>query len=120
MSRNVLGPYLVIASLLKRKYSLMRDMEYPNYGGLVVNIYEYLSLNAFVFVFYDEIRRLRRVDLDLVFDLVFDLAFDLVFDLAPPLALNLSNMSLILSDFFLPLEHTKWSGINEGINTCIK
>jgi hypothetical protein len=101
-------------------------------GGLVVNIYEFLSLNAFVFVFYDEIRRLRRVDLDLVFDfdlvfafdlafdLVFDLAFDLVFDLAPPLALNFSNISLILSDLFLPLEHTKWSGINEGINTCIK
>lgn len=69
---------------------------------------EFLSLNAFGFVFYDFLR-LQRFVLVLVF-LAFDflafvfLAFDLVllvflvFDLAPPLGIE-SNICLILVDF---------------------
>ena len=74
---------------------------------------EFLSLNAFGFVFYHDNRRaflrLRRLAFDLVLDLVF-LAFDLVFlafdlvflafDLAPPLGLE-SNIYLIAYDFGL-------------------
>lgn len=74
---------------------------------------EFLSLNAFGFVFYHDTRRYflrlrrRRLAFDLVF-LAFDLvllafillvflAFDLVF-LAPPLGLE-SNICIILIDF---------------------
>ena len=90
---------------------------------------EFLSLNAFGFVFYD-LLRLQRFVLVLVFlafdflafvflafDLVF-LAFDLVllaFDLAPPLGLE-SNILVIATDLSIPEVQTKWS--NESSNTC--
>ena len=89
---------------------------------------EFLSLNAFGFVFYNrhDLLRLQRLVL-FAFDLVL-LAFDrvllvfLAFDrvlLAPPLGLdsNDSNILLIAADLCNPTVHTKCSGTNEGSNT---
>ena len=86
---------------------------------------EFLSLNAFGFVFYNrhDFLRLQRFDLVLFVLLVFDLvlfAFDLVLlvFLAPPLGLE-SNILIIAADFFITgiLTYTKWVLANVGSKT---